>query len=33
MRKPTHLKNRETRLCEDHTPFHGIDEGFKGESV
>jgi hypothetical protein len=31
--KPARLENRETRLRKDHTLLHGIDEGFKGESV
>ena len=31
--KSVRLENREARLRKDHALLHGIDEGFKGESV
>jgi hypothetical protein len=33
MRRLARFENRETRLPQDRTPLHGIDEGLKGESV
>jgi hypothetical protein len=33
MRKLARLENREMRLRKNHTLLHGIDDGFKGESV